>query len=257
MPRRKLAGDTLAELQKDLCEVLNHTLEYLDCPLSLDEMSKVWHAGIAPELIAAHDTLAHAGLISPTTGYTRTVSFVLPELQAMVRWNQARDSQQYASAFFKGTIAGPHGAENVNVAGAKRRVVRMEEFNAVLPPARVSEFKGWCIAACAVTERQNVARNAIRDISKMLSTPGQLNRMVPELVQYLPARTRIALADQTRKSPYPPLWAAFDKSRVETMLACLAEGHLCKGMGKRKVWGVDYEFSWAQSLPVGNCEVII
>lgn len=76
------------------------------------------------------------------------------------------------------------------------------------------------------------AKRILEDIFKMAKTAGQIKRMVPELMQYLPEKNRAAFEDQKRSSTVPFEWAPYDKSKIGDMLLQVSKGHLLTGMGK-------------------------
>ena len=77
-----------------------------------------------------------------------------------------------------------------------------------------------------------VSSRVIEDVMYMAKSAGQIKRMVPELIQYLPKHIQEAFADQKRSSTCPFEWATYPKCDVEIMLATVNKGHLLVGMSK-------------------------
>ncbi len=78
----------------------------------------------------------------------------------------------------------------------------------------------------------NNAVKVIGDVFSMAKTAGQIKRMVPELLQYLPAGLRAAYDEQKRASSMPFEWAPYPKSDVERMILTISKGHLLTNMAK-------------------------
>ena len=84
----------------------------------------------------------------------------------------------------------------------------------------------WMANCAEYVEEVKDARLVIGDIFEMTKTAGQLKRMVPDLLQYLPEALRRAYEQQKRASSLPFEWAAYDKRRVENMILAVSKGHL-------------------------------
>jgi hypothetical protein len=62
-----------------------------------------------------------------------------------------------------------------------------------------------------------------KELIAMINTAGQLRRMCPEMVQYLPEEKRLALEMQPRTSAVPHDWSAFPRNRVYRMVETMAK----------------------------------
>lgn len=83
-------------------------------------------------------------------------------------------------------------------------------------------------------------------VLKMAKTPGQLRRMVPELVQHLRIEHRRLLAGQARASSVPYEWSAFNRNHVESATNTIAK---CKLLPETDIlWNDLAEHTWI-SLP--------
>lgn len=94
------------------------------------------------------------------------------------------------------------------------------------------------------------AGRVLDDLFGMIKTAGQVKRMVPDLLQYLPVAQRAAFEDQKRASTVPFEWAPYDKSAVERMLVTLSKGHLLAGMAKPH--RTQYRFQHLDSITWGR-----
>jgi hypothetical protein len=211
-------------------------------------MKAVWEIGIAPEIKNSVLILHAAGY--STSIHMRFTSFYVTDLRMTVRLC----SKENDGIFLNWPAQGPFKAKYTKISGCRMRQMSLLDFGGPLPSETYDEFIAWANAAAACDARQTEARSVINDIIKMLSTAGQLRRMVPELVQYLPAQIQKDIADQQRASPFPEEWASYPKDKVEKMLAALAEGHLFHGMGKRDVSRQGAAYSWAVSWAVHHTE---
>jgi hypothetical protein len=236
-----------ALLKAQLYAVLKNSVNYLDCPLTDEESAAIWHFGVNQDLMRANSLLTHAGMLAAGVLFKPQVKFAMMDRHTGIHAG-IRLSARRSSPFFAVPLSGPFAAESIPINGSTWRRLEMQALSE-LSAQKSLEFQSWVKASCLMSQRQNDAGKTIDDIVDMLSTPGQLRRMVPELTPYLGPDLQRDLAAQTRKSPLPALWAQFDKDRVERMTAALAEGHLFAGMGKRQV-NLDLgNYSWAQALP--------
>jgi hypothetical protein len=237
--RNRLNPKEAAGLADGLYGVLRNTIDYLDIPLTDEQMVDVWEIGLPTEIKNAYLTL-HASGYSMNI-HCRRVLFYVPDLKMDVSFYN-RDRQE---RFLNTTTKGPWKMFK-NTRGTSIRHVPLIDFENALAKDTYTEFLVWCSAVAKCDERQSEAHAVIDDIIKMLSTAGQLRRMVPELVQYLPDNHQKAIADQLRASPFPAEWAAYPKDKVDRLLAALAEGHLFHGMGKRDTANLCGWESWAK-----------
>jgi len=237
--RNRLNPKEVAQLTSGLYDILTNTTNYLEIPLTDAEMVAVWEESIATEIKEALVTLHRAGYA--TTIHSRCVLCNVPELKMLVRFL----NKENASVFLLPPEKGPFKVGRVRTPEGAARAVKLLDFDHVLAKESYAEFLTWASAAASANTRQVEARETINAIIQMLSTAGQLRRMVPELVQYLPRCYQESVAAQMRSSPFPEEWAAYPKDKVDRMLAALAEGHLFHGMGKRDVSRSGNWFSWA------------
>lgn len=214
------------ELAAPLLSVLEHTVEFLACPLSGGEMLAVWDVGFPKDVAEALALVRRLKYVRSDVGFFRTVGFYMPELVQYVRLVLPRGSTILFLQWPPGT----------------NRVIPLRVFESTLGEARAGEFKEWAQAAALCTAKQDRAKKTIEDLLRMASTYGQLRRMVPDLVNYLGPEAQLLLDSQERKSPLPPEWAAYPKDNIEQLLLALAEGHLLSGSKRQEAHS---EFSWS------------
>lgn len=227
--RRRLEG---VELEAPLLHVLTHTVEFLACPLSGDEMLAVWNTEF-PKDVAEALALVRRLKYARTNAWRTTIAeFNVPELALRARLVLPDEYR--------------HSAFNEWMASAEAdRVIPLRVFESALGEARAVEFKEWAQAAALCQAKHDRAKETIGDLTRMTSTYGQLRRMVPDLANYLGPQARLALYSQDRKSPFPPEWAAYPKDNIEHLLLALAEGHLLSGSKRHDT---SRYFSWAWKL---------
>jgi hypothetical protein len=223
--RKRLEG---VELEAPVLSVLEHTVEFLACPLSGDEMLAIWNAEF-PKDVAEALELARRLKYARTNAWRTTIAeFIVPELALRARLVLPAE---YHSAF------------NEWMPSAEAdRVIPLRVFESALGEARAVAFKEWAQAAALCRAKHDRARATLGDLTRMTSTYGQLRRMVPDLANYLGPQARLLLDSQDRKSPFPPEWAAYPKDNIEHLLLALAEGHLLSGSKRHDT---SRSFSWA------------
>lgn len=225
--RKRLKGFALAA---PLLSVLEHTVEFLACPLSGGEMLAVWDVGFPKDVAEALALVRRLKYVHCGAGSSRTVEFYMPELALYVSLVLPRGSTILFERWPPGT----------------NRVITLRVFESTLGEARAAEFKEWAQAAALCTAKHDRAKKTVGDLLRMASTYGQLRRMVPDLANYLGPQARLLLDSQERKSPFPPEWAAYPKDNIEQLLLALAEGHLLSG-SKRQDRHTALSWAWAKS----------
>jgi hypothetical protein len=179
--RNRLNEKEMCRLTGGLFTVLRNTVDYLDVPLTNKQMAEVWHTGLPTEIKEAYSLLDTAGYSQSI--HSRVVVCHVPELKMLVRLMD-RDQEQI---FLIAPNDGPFKVKSFRTHQGLTRKVPLTDFETVLPRETYDDFLTWASAAAKCEERQIEARDTIDAIIKMLSTAGQLRRMVPELMQYLPA----------------------------------------------------------------------
>ena len=90
----------------------------------------------------------------------------------------------------------------------------------------------WARPAGQLVMEMHEAWQTVQQLVNMASTAGQIKRMVPELLNYLPKDKAEELRAQKRSSSIPYEWSAYDRRRVQRMLFCAAKCYLLpKGDG--------------------------
>ena len=115
-------------------------------------------------------------------------------------------------------------------------------------------FLEWITSTAKLRIELIEAKQTIDNLLSMAKTAGQIKRMVPDLLQYLPVDLRKAYRDQVRASSLPFEWAPYPRDRVERLLTALGKGHLLAGMGKEhqsgwEVGGLD-NVMWGAEVTV-------
>lgn len=90
----------------------------------------------------------------------------------------------------------------------------------------------WMQTCATMFGELKSAAKVLTDIFHMAKTAGQIKRMVPDLMQYLPEKNRVAFEEQKRSSTVPFEWAPYDKTKIGDMLLQVSKGHLLSHMGK-------------------------
>lgn len=243
MARRRIEVASVANLNAALRDVLKNTVAFLDCPMTDEQMLAVWFDGYPQTVLDAIEVLRDAHFLAEHEGaYAATPTFAVRELGVGVKFKLRSDLRLFRSP----PIHGRWRIPLVKIGHVNLRNVLWSSFEKVLTTDERKAAIDWVNAAAECTVKHREVKQTIEDVCKMLSTAGQLKRMVPDLVGYLPPNLQQAVMEQKRASPFPEQWASYDKARVDRMLTALAEGHLCKGVNQRDVTGV---YSWAEYLP--------
>lgn len=231
-------------IRNELYEVINATTRYhiKQDPISTPEKIAMWEWGIDQELFDALELIKQASYhLEP---YNDRVTFVVPEWGLGIRWYDRQERP-----FLKLPQTGPHKIKLHKYGSTALREIRGASLFEVLGHGQATKLGEWATTASELGVQCIEAKQTIKAVFDMVKTAGQLRRMVPDLIQYLPDYMQKELANQERKSPFPDPWAEFDKSKVERLLVVLARGHLVKTLADNSVGVYGDDFTWAQKLP--------
>jgi hypothetical protein len=93
------------------------------------------------------------------------------------------------------------------------------------------EIHEWMKNAVQDSNEARLTKKVFDDLLGMCVTAGQLKRMVPDLLKYLPPHKVAVLAQQTRASSLPFDWAAYPRDDVEKAITYIAKCHILTGLG--------------------------
>lgn len=242
MTRNRMA-EVDSSIRNELCEVVNATIRYhiKQDPLSLDEKVAMWHWEIDRELLDAIELMKQCDYRVEHV-YVDNVVFVVPEWRLGIRWYN-REGRPFLGV----PRNGPHKIKLHKHGNALLREISAKSLFDVLGEGQATKLDEWAKTAADVGVQSVEAKHTIRQVFGMIKTAGQLRRMVPDLIQYLPDYMQKDLATQERRSPFPDKWAEYDKARIDRMLVTLARGHLVKSMTDPSVRVYEDAFTWAQA----------
>lgn len=244
----KLSAATKAVSLNELRTLLNNVVGFVECPITdRTQMVELWNTKYPADVREAVRVL---GIYNIGMGNGNVTTEAL-------RWCTEIDGVLH-SAFVNLTELGPLSAEKirqgvmqyafgttggltkhhrgVHLADSFARYL-CHEFTAqdmakVLGVDLTDEVISWMKQTAIMRNELIIANTALQSIFDMAQTAGQIKRMVPDLLQYLPARQRLAFEEQKRSSTVPFDWAPFPKEHVDVMLAQINKGHLLQNMRK-------------------------
>lgn len=219
--------------------VLSNIVRFVEMPVrDRHKMVNLWHGQFPRELFEAMDVLKKLGYGPSHSGspnYRVAMEIEGEVYTALIRTEELP---------FEGEVPMEPMRMSPNISNATTRVVghapssyratvlHLEYVEKHLGAADTAAFVEWMIHTAKLREEILDAATVITDIFDMAKTAGQIKRMVPDLLQYLPASLRQAYDEQKRASTMPFEWAPYDKGRVERMILAVSKGHLLANMAK-------------------------
>lgn len=97
---------------------------------------------------------------------------------------------------------------------------------ASLIPSSADAFFDWVRNRAAIATEFTEALATLRCVLEMVTTVGQLRRMIPDVIEYLPEDKQRIIREQQRASSLPAQWAVFDRAAVHRATCALAKAHL-------------------------------
>lgn len=229
--------------------IVNETINYHHSNHPLTDKHKIhaWNFHIAPQIKESIKLLSASGYRVNHLA-TNRVEFIVPDWKLGIRW---------VSGDSHGFILCPHQGQFATalrqIGEYKAKAITQDQLFECLDINTVYAVRDWANIAADLSDDARNARRTIEELLDIIKTVGQLKRMVPELIQYMPDNLKEALDGQLRRSPFPSEWAAFDKSKIERLLLVLAKGHLVGSIAKSKAKNAD--FDWAERTPEGFSEL--
>lgn len=221
--------------------VLNNIVRFVEMPVrDRHKMVNLWHGKFPRELFQAIDTLHSLGY-GPTHSGGANYRVAL-EVEGEVYAALIRTEElpfEGAAAPMQPMRMSPEIAKDMTRmvrigSNVQHRplVLNLEYMEEHLGAADTNTFVEWVVHTAKLREEIIDASQVINDVFEMAKTAGQIKRMVPDLLQYLPLGLRQAYEEQKRASTMPFEWAPYDKSRVERMILTVSKGHLLANMAK-------------------------
>lgn len=219
--------------------VLSNIVRFVEMPVrDRHKMVNLWHGQFPRELFEAIETLRKLGYgpSSVTAQSYRVAMEIEGEVYtALIRTGDLpfegdapMEPMRMSPQVSKGTTR----TVKYNSTAINAMVLNLEYVKGHLGAADAEAFVEWMIHTAKLREEILDAATVITDIFDMAKTAGQIKRMVPDLLQYLPASLRQAYDEQKRASTMPFEWAPYDKGRVERMILAVSKGHLLANMAK-------------------------
>lgn len=267
MTTTRLSNASKASTLAGLRILLNNVVGFVDCPLKdRTQFCHLWNAQFPQDLVDAvrvfgiHGMGMSAGISVEELHWGTVIDGVLHvallnirDLGPVLQDRMHNGDVQYALKFIS-HLHTQDFAREVNL-GLNQWVYALEitpELMAKhLGQALTDEVLTW-MKQCAIMRNELILANqTIQDVFGMAVTAGQIKRMVPDLLQYLPEHIRKAYEEQKRASNLPFEWAPYPKANIDVMMAAINKGHLLHGMRKpgredHTVENID-NLTWARS----------
>ena len=266
----------LSEVSKDqtknhLRGLLNNVVRFVECPITDREaLLTLWNSKFPAELYDAYKNFGRYGLSLGGAAVTDKVRFAtdiggrticaLIEVDKTGPYNSARalaGVPQSAIGILpmlckdKSIVRDITFTEGDGTKDVFKAIEMSPEYIVtMLGTDKGRELLEWMQMCADMRDGLIEANKTLTDIIDMAATAGQIKRMVPDLLQYLPERQRKAFEEQKRASTIPFEWAPYPKKRVDDMLLQISKGHLLANMGKPRNEEAQVEYidhyTWAR-----------
>jgi hypothetical protein len=180
-----------------------------------------WCTEIDGKLHCAYVSLDEIGIVSQEKMKQGVVQYALGFIALL------RQRGYYRECYFT-----PVGEEIIDSQKHFCQEITPDDMRKFLGADLTDEVLQWMHDCANMRDELILANTSLQSIFDMAATAGQIKRMVPELLQYLPVRQRQAFEEQKRSSTVPFEWAPFPKKNVDVMLTQINKGHLLQNMRK-------------------------
>jgi hypothetical protein len=236
---------------KALTDVLDNLVKYPQCPISKDQAFAIHRTAYPDKLCSALEVLEKYGTCPVYSCLTAQTSLLYEGAEGPLaaRVDMGRTAMKLLESFM---VEKPYNFSIVKIRESRSWYLRVNDasLSAILGQELTESFVDW-MKTCAIFSREyQEAHQVIHDIFGMINTAGQLKRMCPDLMRYLPTENRKAFESQKRASSIPFEWTPYPKAQVEAMLITMGKAYLFSGMAKpgqeRFKWETVNDLNWAQ-----------
>lgn len=228
-----MASNQLTKEEKDnitthINALLGRGVEFLKFPLEEEHLLSIVRARVDEELLQAVRVVVKAKMSLNIT--TRVVFPYSPPHYALVNIN---------AALPKPMVRYP--------AWETPQLSQMEPFTLsevadLCGEDTAKAFHSWVDDVTQFSREATSARKVIEEIVDMASTPGQLRRMVPDLIEFLSRSTQLRLKEQVRASSMPFEWAAYPREPLYAATTTISKCYLLPE--SKKSWDARFSGTW-------------
>lgn len=250
----KISKPMIEEAKKEIATLLDCGVRFTKLSWTMEELGEFWHKGFPDDLLDAYTVLAQHGVGIEYHAVSSSVGFCIPVPSDPDRAMSCRLTIQGGNGGFinltrsmakdQPTIQLPNdqgGTEPWPLISNEEGVKRVGQ-------AKWDELVAWTQACDSMSREVANALDVCTDVLDMITTAGQLKRMVPDLMRFLSDKSRTAVDDQKRASTLPYEWAAYDRAKVDAAMITLSKCDLVKGIVTTDTEGWHFGgegFSWA------------
>lgn len=242
IPTVRLSEHARQQALSGLKSLVNNVVRFVDCPVSdRATILALWHAQFPQVYVEAHETLTDFGLMAggSTVNDNMRLAVVIDDKVYSVLINIAEMPPELpATQKLKSPLAvvpklrqSMHREVRFDSSRTASVTVEIADIHKFFGE-QADDFLRWVVNSAKLYDEIETSIRVLDDVLSMAKSAGQVKRMVPDLVQYLPEHIREAFADQKRSSTTPFEWPTYPKRDVEVMLATVNKGHLLVGMAK-------------------------
>lgn len=229
MASNQLTDKVRLDIKESIDHLLGRVLPFMPCPVvKFHDINQLDMSILTPEVKEALLTLQRSTIapVLETIRWTR-IQFQIPvsALEPIVQFTAT--GEHY---FFW------HRRCRMNEEYIK---IRPGITRSILGKELAAEFFTWMTRATEFTKDAELALTTVKEIVTMAKTPGQLKRMMPDLVDYVPPSYRAALRNQQRSSSVPFEWATYPREKLHAASTTLAK---CTLLPSQK------EFKWSERM---------
>ncbi|SRR6266403_3818085 len=268
----RLSNATKSQALSDLRTLLNNVVGFVGCPITdRSQIIAMWNSKFPEKLLTAVRTVGlygfgvGAGLSADTLRWVTRIDgalhCALVKLDEVGPFSHEKLRQgivQYALGLNIGPLIQQGFYKEIYLNNDAQKITTLEfteqDMLNVLGADLTDEVISWMKQTAIMRDELITANLALQQIFDMAQTAGQIKRMVPDLLQYLPTHLRIAFEEQKRASTVPFEWAPFPKAHVDVMLTQINKGHLLQNMRKPNRKNNSVELLDRQTWTRRDCE---
>lgn len=217
MATNQLNKDDRVRIEKDIDKLVGRGLAFFKWPLTdADDQTKLISARLQPDVLAAVKVLQADGYYMRTTLLTKLPYVPVGGNERVVISLTLDDNRSWIS----------HPAWGVDSRNLKMAPFTHAEMLKLFGVTMADKIDSWVTSVTQFHHEADLAVTVVNQILGMARTPGQLRRMIPELIGFCTVATQKAMVDQKRASSMPFEWAAYPRTPIYNSVNFLAKCYL-------------------------------
>lgn len=225
----KFGNNEKRVLEGRIDRILARSISFTKCPTPIEKLAEVWNSYRDQEIVGAVSLLSARGAVTRLYRESQVYFAFSPPGWALT-FSHPGDRESSRFINIGSSTAYPTWDDFVNRMG--------DSFG---------EFYNWAVQAHNIAVDINQSMETLRDVMRVVSTAGQLCRVVPEMLHFVGENSRNAFHNQKKRSPMPDGYYQLNLDRVREMNDFISKCQLMPGSDHDELFNMS-KVTWASRV---------